>query len=440
MAMKLLVESDSYGNLGDISMAEGVVLQLRELLPRATIHAVVPRSVRTAIWDVPGITKQAPYMVEPFAIGALSHVPFFRHNSELKHSTASMITMSGLGRWLRAGSLSLYFEDAAQTTIRKLAQFCERFDGLHIAGGGNLTDTFPRELFRKCCVIHAFAEQRKPIVLTGQQLGPFKSPLLRKALGRALRKANFVGVRDPGESLNFCSKAHLDRESFAFMGDDSLGLPPANDSSVRESLEQLGLRENQFLALNLRFTAYALKDPSCFQTFGSLVDSLATLFGMPILVVPIHLVGSDSDVASGQKIVTAVPSAPVSLMSHDLTAPFVKGVLGKAFGAIGVSHHFCTYALSQGVPAVCIYEGDYYEQKALALAASWGDNRFAIPLQRLKVATAVRDIAEVFNDQTLRAKLFALSKTATQRWREVFHQKVTAVYGPAPSRDRAISV
>jgi len=418
-------------------MAEGVVLQLRDLLPGARIHSIVPRSVRTAIWDVPGVTRQAPYTVRPFAVGALSHVPFFRHNSDFRQSAASLITMSGLGRLLRAGSLSLYLEDPAQTTIRKLAQFCEQFDGLHIAGGGNLTDTFPRELFRKCCVIHAFAEQRKPIVLTGQQLGPFRSRLLRKALGRALRKANFVGVRDPGESLTFCSNAHLDQGSFAFMGDDSLGLPPADDSSIRELLEQHGLRANQFLALNLRFTAYALKDPSCFQTFGSLVDKLATLFGMPILIVPIQLVGSDSDVASGQKIVDAASSASVSLMrQHDLTAPLVKGVLGRAFGAIGVSHHFCTYALSQGVPAVCIYEGDYYRQKALALAASWGDNRLALPLRRLELATAARDIARVLKDETLRAKLFSLSKTATQRWRELFRQKVTAVYGAAHSFDR----
>lgn len=418
-------------------MAEGVVLQLRDLLPGARIHSIVPRSVRTAIWDVPGVTRQAPYTVRPFAIGALSHVPFFRHNSDFRQSAASLITMSGLGRLLRAGSLSLYLEDPAQTTIRKLAQFCEQFDGLHIAGGGNLTDTFPRELFRKCCVIHAFAEQRKPIVLTGQQLGPFRSRLLRKALGRALRKANFVGVRDPGESLTFCSNAHLDQGSFAFMGDDSLGLPPADDSSIRELLEQHGLRANQFLALNLRFTWNALKDPSCFQTFGSLVDKLATLFGMPILIVPIQLVGSDSDVASGQKIVDAASSASVSLMrQHDLTAPLVKGVLGRAFGAIGVSHHFCTYALSQGVPAVCIYEGDYYRQKALALAASWGDNRLALPLRRLELATAARDIARVLKDETLRAKLFSLSKTATQRWRELFRQKVTAVYGAAHSFDR----
>lgn len=430
--MELLVESDSYGNLGDISAAEGVVLRLRDLLPRAGIRAVVPRSVATTLWGLPGISRQAPYTVAPFGLGTLSNFPFFRHTTDFQHRIASAWTMGGLGSLLRAGSLSLTFEGAVQTTIRKLAQFCEQFDGLHIVGGGNLTDTFPLELFRKCCVIHAFAEQHKPIMLTGQQLGPFKRQVLRKALGGALRKANFVGLRDPGESLTFCSEAHLAQGSFAFMGDDSLGLPPADDSSVRDLLEQHGLRANEFLALNLRFTPYALKDSSCFKTFALLVDRLARLFGMPILVVPIQLVDSDSDVVSGQKIVDAASSAPISLMQQqNLTAPLVKGVIGKAFGAIGVSHHFCTYALSQGIPAVCIYEGNYYRQKAEALAASWGDDRFALPLARLELATAASDIASVLKDETLRAKLCSLSKTATQRWHELFHQQVTAVYGAA---------
>jgi polysaccharide pyruvyl transferase WcaK-like protein len=433
--MDLLVESDSYGNLGDLSMAEGVAFGLHDLLPRARIHSIVPRSVQTAIFDVQGIARQTPYTVTPFAAGALSHLPFSRHNSDYRQSSAaSILTMSGLGRLLRAGSLSFHLEDTAQSANGKLAQFCEQFDGLHIAGGGNLTDTFPVELFRKCCVIHAFAEQRKPIVLTGQQLGPFQSPLLQKALERTLRKAAFVGVRDPAESLTFCSQAHLDQGSFAFMGDDSLGLPAADDASVRRLLDQHGLEANQFLALNVRFSSYALEDPRCFQTFGSLVDHLATLFRMPILIVPIQLVDSDSDVVSGQKLAEATSVAPISLMRPlELTAPLVKGVVGRAFGAIGVSHHFCTYALSQAVPAVCIYQGDYYRQKALALAACWGDNRLAMPLAQLQLATAAGDIAEVLKDETLRAKLSSLSITATQRWREVFRQKVTAVYGADPS-------
>lgn len=426
--MNLLVDSDSFGNLGDLSMVEAVVLQLHSLLPKARIHVLAPRSIGSTIWDVSGIIRQTPYTVRPFGDDALSKLRFFRRHSGLRQRATSMLTMDGLGCLLRAGSLSFRFEVTDHTT-RDLARFCEQFDGLHIAGGGNLTDTFLPELFRKCCVIHAFAEQRKPIVLTGQQLGPFRSRSLRRALGRTLRRANFVGLRDPGESMSICSQARLDQGSFACMGDDSLGLPPADDLSIHKLLGCYGLRENEFLALNLRFTTYALKDPNCLQTLASLVDRLTTLLGMPILVVPIHVTGSDNDVLSGQKIADASSATIAVMHGNDLTAPLVKGILGKAFGALGVSHHFCTYALSQGVPAVCIYEGDYYRQKAQALAASWGDNRLAVPLKGLDPTAAATGIAAIVRDENLRARLSLVSEVATQKWRDLFQQKVTAIYG-----------
>jgi polysaccharide pyruvyl transferase WcaK-like protein len=426
--MNLLVESGPWGNLGDISMVEAVVLQLRSLLPEATIHVLVPQSVRSPICDAPEIIKVAPFTVEPVGDRALSRLRFFRHHKWLRQRATSTFTVSALGRFLRAGSLSLRFEGRDQERIQKLTRFCERFDGLHIAGGGNLTETFLHEFFRKCCLIHAFYDQHKPIVLTGQQLGPFTSQLLRGALGKTLKMANFVGLRDPGESVSICRQAHLDPRSFAVMGDDSLGLPPADESVIRALLEQYGLKENGFVALNLRFTTYGLTDPSCFEWFASLVNRLGSFFGMPILVVPVHLAGPDSDIVSGQKI-AARCSVPISVMrGSELTAPLVKGILAKAFGAVGVSHHCCTYALSQGVPAVCIYEGDYYGQKAGAIVACWGDDRLALPLKRLDPARAAEHIACVLKDEALRQKLVSLSKAASERWFKLLRQRVMAAY------------
>ncbi len=431
--MQLLVDHGGYGNLGDASIVESVVLRLRDLLPKAAIRLLDLPSIRTTIWSVHGVYRHNLYAVMPFGGDVIADVPFFWRYSSSWHSTAFRITMSCLGSVLPAGSLLLYPKDTAKTTISKLSQFCGQFDALHMAGGGNLTDTFPEELFRKCCLIHAFAEQRKPVVLTGQQLGPFKSRVLRGTLARALRKVDFVGLRDPGESFAFCQKAHLDQGSFAVMGDDSLGVPPAEDSSVLELLDQYDLMANEFLALNVRFASYALKDPSCFQTMGALVDKVATFFGKPILVVPIGLSDPVSDIASGRKVADAACSARVLVMQERyLTAPLVKGVLGKAFGAIGVSYHFCTFALSQGVPAVCIYEGDYYTQKAHALAAFWGDDRLALPLEDLDVTAAARHVICVLKDQALREKLCFLSQTTTRRWRELFHQKVTDIFGAVP--------
>jgi hypothetical protein len=66
--------------------------------------------------------------------------------------------------------------------------------------------------------------------------------------------------------------------------------------------------------------------------------------------------------------------------TDELTPATARGMLGCAFGAIGVSHHFCTFALSEAVPAICIHEGAYYEQKGRGIAAFWGDERLSSPL------------------------------------------------------------
>jgi polysaccharide pyruvyl transferase WcaK-like protein len=253
-----------------------------------------------------------------------------------------------------------------------------------------------------------------------------------------LRKVNFVGVRDSGESLAFCRDAQLDPESFAVMGDDSFGLPAADESDVLQLLEQYGLKANEFLALNVRFAPYAIKDRQYFETIGALVDKLSSAFGMPILIVPIQVDGSDNDSVSGQKVADEARTASVCLLREDcLTAPLVKGVLGKAFGAFGVSFHLCTYALSQGVPAVCIYDGSYYTQKAEGLAAFWEDDRLAVPLKNLDVEAAARQITIVLQDQALREKLRSLSQTKIRIWREITHDKVTEIFGALVARQNS---
>lgn len=45
-----------------------------------------------------------------------------------------------------------------------------------------------------------------------------------------------------------------------------------------------------------------------------------------------------------------------------MTPAAVKGVLGRAWGAVGTSYHFCTFAASMGVPVACLYDGSYYSK------------------------------------------------------------------------------
>ena len=311
-----------------------------------------------------------------------------------------------------------------------LSDFCERFDALHIVGGGNLTDVFYHELFRKCLLIHAFAEQDKPIILTGQQLGPFSSHTFKKALTKSLLKASFVGLREAGSSLALCQEAPLEAKCFDVMGDDSFGLSSVNDNHVLAILSQYGIKENRFLAFNIRIGYYAKEHTKHMKQISKIMDKLSMRFRMPIMIVPIALNESDNDITSGRKLAKLTCSSRVLVLeNNNLTPDLVKGILGKAFGAVGVSYHFCIFALSQGVPAVCLYDGDYYSQKAKGICSFWGDNRLALPLRNMDTDEAVDHISRIFEDEQLYEKLCQRSKEATEQWQSIFDKQVSHLFG-----------
>jgi len=426
--MRILVDHGAYGNLGDTSMVEGAVLRLLDLLPGEEIFVIDRPSLRTNIFGLPNVFRQVDYSVKPKWADVLTDAPFLWRYNQYWGRIASKLTLLFVGNLFPASSFSENGESRFKRMI--LSDFCEQFDGLHIVGGGNLTDIFYHELFRKCMLIQAFAEQDKPIILTGQQLGPFSSRILRRALAKSLHKANFVGLREQGNSLAFCREAFLEPQYFAVMGDDSFGLSGADDNHLLAILTQYGIKENEFLAFNVRTGHYAKEHIKYLEQMSIIVDKLSTLFRMPIMIVPVALSQGDSDITSGKKLAKMTHSSRVLVLeNNNLTPSLVKGILGKAFGAVGVSYHFCTFALSQGVPTVCIHDGNYYSQKARGLSEFWGDKRLPLSLKGINTDLAIDHIAEVFKDELLRKKLQDFSIQAIEHWKHIFDTQVRKCFG-----------
>jgi len=428
--MNILVDSGASNNLGDIGMLESVATRLLRILPGANLSVVDRYGIRTTLWEVPQVRRQEPYSVRGRFFDFLWNVPFFWRYANSWRQVTSRLYLAWFRTLLRPGSLHALPHKELGVHTTTLSEFCEPFDALHVVGGGNLTDVFYGELFRRCCLILTFAEQGKPVVLTGQQLGPFTSSLSKIGLVHALRNATFVGLRDSVDSLDFCREARLDPQRFDLTGDDSLGLDPAGESLVSGVLARYGLKPNGFLAVNVRIGGYAQEHAGHLQMVAGLVDAVAREFQLPVVVVPIALGPGDSDLESGRKLAQLARFARVQVIAEDGLAPaLVKGLLGEAFGAIGVSHHFCTFALSQGVPAVCLHDGDYYSQKAHGLCGFWQDKRLALPLRNVSADAGAEHIDQVLKDQLLRGRLRLLSEEARERWQAIFDRHVIEAFG-----------
>lgn len=431
--MKILVEHRSNANLGDTAMIEGCIHALRA--SRAEWELSVPDrpGLTTTLWSLPSIRRVCDYFVDYAYANLFSARSLLWRFNKQYQDVLNWTHVQGLGRGLRAGRLPLSPMTQEQSGHRTLGELCRGFDALHIVGQSGLTDVFADCLFQQCCLIIAFAEQRKPIILTGQQIGPLTCGRDKGLVCRTLRSVTFVGLREPTQSVAIVRQAKLARERFQVMGDDSFGMPSASEADVAAVLDKLGLQRNRFLAVNVRIGYYAQEHAHDLIHIAQIVQRIAQQLDLPLLFVPISFNDIDSDVRTAsalQRLFGGVRGTRLLVLENEtFSAPLTKGVMGHAAGALCVSYHACTFALSHGVPAICLYDGAYYAQKAEGLAEFWGDDRLALNLRTVPLSLAVEQILSALSDPSLRSRLAHRSVDAHRQWGAVFQQRIPALLG-----------
>ena len=307
----------------------------------------------------------------------------------------------------------------------RLDQFVQPFDGLHLAGGGYITDAFPYAILEKTCLIRAFHRQGKPIVVTGQQFGPFRSRAAEAAWKDALQMVDFVGLREATCSYQVCRRAGVLART-VIMGDDSFGLAAADDAEVASLLERHGLSRSRFLAVNLRISSYSHEHAMHAREFARLVKAVAAALHVPAVVVPICVGKGECDIVAGRRLQTLIKEL-VMIDDDCLTPALVKGILKQAYAGIGASYHFCTFCLGQGVPALCTVAGKYYLQKAAGLASFWERPEILVRLGTTGSASGLSRMARFLESDAVRRQLHARAEQALATWNACFAQAASTL-------------
>jgi polysaccharide pyruvyl transferase WcaK-like protein len=421
-AVNVLVDHGAYDNFGDLAMLEAAVTRLRGI---DGARLFVQESTLTWPWDN---VRPIAYEIRP--PGTL--IRRLGRMARLRGRPARLVEAAAeRWRWLahellgRANVAPLYPLRSSRRSAT-IAGFTRPFDALFVAGGGDLNDVFPEALWRCCCLIGAFAAAGKPVFLSGQQIGPVRSVASERMLRAALQRVTYLGVRDPGESWHFCERAGLRSPQVAMLGDDSLGLAPAGEVEVLEVLHEHRLQRGRFVAVNVRIGAYVTVDQQGLQRVARLLATVQRETELPLLAVPISVAAGDSDLESARLLGQQLEGADFRvLQTASLSAALLKGVLGAADSAVGMSHHFCTFALSQGVPALALHAGDYYAQKASGLSLFWGDQRLAQPIDALDDAAIGRAL-DLLGDDALRQHLRDRASRVARAWETGFERHVVA--------------
>ncbi len=267
-------------------------------------------------------------------------------------------------------------------------------DAVLIAGGGNLASGWTQQVYERAALAALALARSKPLVVTGQGLGPHLTKRDGELVASVLTSAQLVGVRSR-TSAQLAKQLGVPAQRVWTNHDDAMFVPAAEHDSGH-------------VAVSLSPHHGLVNDPA--EAWAGLLDHLVELTGLDVLLVP----NAPEDVAHHEALLTHVKSRRVRQVEAS-AAPFRSASL-----VLSNRHHPVVFALSAAVPSVGIATDDYTEAKiagSLALQGLEGWCASVLGLENGLLADAVdeawarrTEISEHLLPRTAHAE------AAAQRW------------------------
>jgi colanic acid/amylovoran biosynthesis protein len=212
-----------------------------------------------------------------------------------------------------------------------------------IAGCGGINDHFTGTILNQ---IQAAASLDIPVYLFSQGIGPLRNPALARAAASALRRARRICIRESAYSGPQLDRLGIDSSRVLLTGDDAISLAmPDRDVPVGNAV-----------GVNLRIAGYAGIDNNTGAAFGSALPRAYDFVPVPISM-------HEDDL--GQTCRAA--RIPIPSVRFERPADVIQQVR-RCRVVVTASYHGAVFALSSGIPAVCIALSEYYAQKFGGLA------------------------------------------------------------------------
>ena len=251
-------------------------------------------------------------------------------------------------------------------------------------GGGNLNSLIPEELYKKGITYIAASMLGKPIIVSGQTMGPYVGRKDRWFARWVLDKPMMITFRDKDISLRRCTELNLSRPILKTAADDAMTLPYISSPDALNLLkkdpgvskEWLNSHTDLVVSMNLKgslsiFTVQGQTiDLSKITTLiARLADMIVADYGAKILFVPTDFCDAVDDRPLHRQIVMQMqrPRAVASL-ENEYVDTELKGIINRCDVAIGARYHFCVFAASVCVPFLGAASGAYQTTKLRGLA------------------------------------------------------------------------
>jgi len=313
---------------------------------------------------------------------------------------------------------------------RRLLQLIDDADLIYMVGGSPLNSLYSvAGFYPKALVFLVGSIFRKPIVLSGQTIGPFYRPFDRWLARYALNRIAYIAVRDEGISTEILRQLRVSRPTIIEVADDAWALEPASPEAVadvlrQENIERRGL--GPLVGITTRFLSTASLDKDGVRDlFAQVCDQLVELFDATIIFVPMF-VNEDpafDDRVEAKRIKNRTRNRErIQILQGEYTPEIIKGVLGTVDLGIGTRYHGVLFTLSMSKPAIAITLDEYYTMKMMGVMRPMGQAHRVLTLKGLVADKVVEQVKEIIQEPPSR-----LIKELEERGRSHRQSALTAI-------------
>jgi polysaccharide pyruvyl transferase WcaK-like protein len=254
---------------------------------------------------------------------------------------------------------SLAVDDPALKVIAAVAEA----DGVLIAGGGNLASTWPLHVYERAALTGAAARLGRPVVVSGQTLGPDLRGRDRELVAELLATARLVGVREStsyglARDLGVDARLGVDDASF-------IGLAPGDSRPGGSGV-----------LVSLSLSLGRAPRTETVERVARLVDAAADLVGGPVRFHA-HYGPLTGTQARGDAVLHEEVRARMRVTSTVVPTGDVGEAASLARSSallITGRYHPAVFAAPAGVPVLGLVTDDYTAVKQRGALAHWGQD------------------------------------------------------------------
>lgn len=296
-------------------------------------------------------------------------------------------------------------------------------DALLIAGGGNLNSTYRWLLYERVAIALVAARLGKPVVLTGQTLGPALIEHDRALVAELLGICTLVSLR---EHRSVCLAREIAPAQHAiWAGLDDAACWPSAPLVGAPPQPAPASGAGRAVATFSPGTGPVPRDEAV-EAIAALLDGFAIGAGLTIELVP-HMAtpgARDEDIAFHEQIVAA--SASSRLHTRALaTAPDAARQIEGAGLVITTRYHPVIFASTLAVPIFALVPDHYTDVRIGGALANVGLAGWCVPLSATLTPMAAEALEAVWQQRTevaahLRSANLGLQAGHERRWDDIF--------------------